>query len=50
MIDCIVAQPGNFDEQWEKLQNKLVEAGLYEAEALMTELIQEEVEFRKSME
>lgn len=50
LIDCIVAQPGNFDEQWEKLQNKLVEAGLYEAEALMTELIQEEVEFRKSME
>lgn len=50
LIDCIVAPPGSFDEQWDKLQDKLVEAGLYEAEALMTELIREEVEFRKSME
>lgn len=50
LIDCIVCTPDRFDEQWEKLQNKLVDAGLYEAEALMTELIQEEVEFRKSME
>lgn len=50
LIDCIVCPPDRFDEQWEKLQDKLVEAGLYEAEALMTELIQEEAEFRRSME
>lgn len=50
LIDCIVCAPERFDEQWEKLQNELVEAGLYEAEELMTKLIQEEAEFRKSME
>lgn len=50
LIDCIVCPPGSFDEQWEKLQDKLVEAGLYKAEELMTELIREEAAFRKSME
>ncbi len=50
LIDCIVCAPERFDEQWERLQNKLVAAGLYEAEELMTKLIQEEAEFRKSME
>lgn len=50
LIDCIVCPPDNFDEQWGRLQDKLVEAGLYEAEALMTELVQAEAEFRKSME
>lgn len=50
LIDCIVCPPDKFDEHWEELQNKLVDAGLQEAETLMTELIQEEVEFRKSME
>lgn len=50
LIDCIVCAPERFDEQWEGLQNKLVAAGLYEAEELMTKLIQEEAEFRKSME
>lgn len=50
LIDCIVCPPGDFDEQWGKLQDKLVDAGLYEAEALMTELIREEAAFRKSME
>ncbi|MCM1056077.1 MAG: extracellular solute-binding protein [Firmicutes bacterium] len=50
LINCIVCPPESFDYQWEKLQAKLVEAGRYEAEALMTELIRAEAEFRKSME
>ena len=50
LIDCIVCPPDKFDEHWEELQEKLVDAGLQEAETLMTELIQAEVEFRKSME
>ena len=50
LIDCIVCPPERFEEQWEKLQADLVEAGLYEADAEMTELIQREVEFRKELE
>ncbi|MCM1193518.1 MAG: extracellular solute-binding protein [Butyrivibrio sp.] len=50
LINCIVCPPDSFDYQWEKLQNELAEAGRYEAEALMTELIRAEAEFRKSME
>lgn len=50
LIDCIVCPPDRFEEQWEKLQADLVEAGLYEADAEMTELIRREVEFRKELE
>lgn len=50
LIDCIVCPPDRFEEHWEKLQADLVEAGLYEADAEMTELIQREVEFRKELE
>lgn len=50
LIDCIVCPPDRFEEHWEKLQADLVGAGLYEADAEMTELIQREVEFRKELE
>ena len=50
LIDCIVCPPDSFEEHWEKLQADLVEAGLYEADAEMTELIRREVEFRKELE
>lgn len=50
LIDCIVCPPDRFEEHWEKLQADLVEAGLYEADAEMTELIRQEVEFRKELE
>lgn len=50
LIDCIVCPEDRFDEQWDKLQQELVDAGLYRAEELMTELIQREVEYRKSKE
>lgn len=50
LIDCIVCPPDRFEEQWGKLQADLVEAGLYEADAEMTELIRQEVEFRKELE
>lgn len=50
LIDCIVCPPDRFEEHWEKLQADLVEAGLYEADAEMTGLIRQEVEFRKELE
>ena len=50
LIDCIVCPPDRFEEQWDKLQADLVEAGLYEADAEMTGLIRQEVEFRKELE
>jgi putative aldouronate transport system substrate-binding protein len=48
LIDCIVCQEEDFDATWDKLQQDLVDAGLYEAEELMTQVVREEVEYRKS--
>jgi hypothetical protein len=48
LIDCIVCQEEDFDATWDKLQQELVDAGLYEAESLMTQVVQDEVEYRRS--
>lgn len=48
LIDCIVCPPEEFDEKWEVLQQELIDAGRIEAEEKMTELVQNEVEYRMS--
>ncbi len=46
LIACIVCPEDEFDETWDRLQRDLVNAGLYEAESLMTQIVQEEAAYR----
>lgn len=48
LIDCIMCPKELFDGVWDRLQQDLTAAGLEEAEKLMTEMIQEEIEYRKN--
>lgn len=43
LIDCVVCSPEEFDTKWDQMQQKLINAGAYEAGAMMTELVREEV-------
>ncbi|MDF2589557.1 MAG: ABC-type sugar transport system, periplasmic component [Anaerocolumna sp.] len=43
LIQCIIANPDDFDACWEKLQDDLIAAKCEKAEKLLTEYIQEQV-------
>lgn len=43
LIDCVVCSPEEFDTKWDQMHQKLINAGAYEAGAMMTELVREEV-------
>lgn len=48
LISCVMAKEGEFDTAWNKMQKDFKDAGLDKANALLTELIQEQVSFWSS--
>lgn len=47
LIDCVVCSPEEFDAKWDQLQQNLINAGAYQVQAQMTELLKKEIEQNK---
>lgn len=45
LIECVICEPEEFDAKWQELQDELDANGRAEAEAMLSELIQKQVQF-----